>query len=110
MVQRYLGEAGFDVVIAPKGELGIARHAREGFDCIVLDLTLPDIDGLDVCRRIRMQAQTPILMLTARGDAMDRVVALGPAPVADLPKPSEPRELLARVKAILRRGTGAGRN
>ena len=110
MVQRYLGETGFDVVIAPKGELGIARHAREGFDCIILDLTLPDIDGLDVCRRIRAQAQTPILMLTARGDAMDRVVGLELGADDYLPKPFEPRELLARVKAILRRGTGAGRN
>src|SRR5712671_5478994 len=106
MVQRYLGEAGFDVVIAPKGELGIARHAREGFDCIILDLTLPDIDGLDVCRRIRAQAQTPILMLTARGDAMDRVVGLELGADDYLPKPFEPRELLARVKAILRRGSG----
>src|SRR5215468_10701502 len=110
MVQRYLGEAGFDVVIAPKGELGIARHARERFDCIILDLTLPDIDGLDVCRRIRAQAQTPILMLTARGDAMDRVVGLELGADDYLPKPFEPRELLARVKAILRRGTGASRN
>ena len=103
MVQRYLGEAGFDVVIASKGELGIARYAREGFDCIILDLTLPDIDGLDVCRRIRTQAQTPILMLTARGDAMDRVVGLELGADDYLPKPFEPRELLARVKAILRR-------
>src|SRR5262250_847330 len=103
MVQHYLGEAGFDVVIAPKGELGIARHAREGFDCIILDLTLPDIDGLDVCRRIRAQAQTPILMLTARGDAMDRVVGLELGADDYLPKPFEPRELLARVKALLRR-------
>jgi len=103
MVQRYLGEAGFEVVIAPKGELGIARHAREGFDCIIIDLTLPDIDGLDVCRRIRAQAQTPILMLTARGDAMDRVVGLELGADDYLPKPFEPRELLARLKAILRR-------
>jgi DNA-binding response OmpR family regulator len=103
MVQRYLGETGFDVVIAPKGELGIARHAREGFDCIILDLTLPDIDGLDVCRRIRAQAQTPILMLTARGDAMDRVVGLEIGADDYLPKPFEPRELLARLRAILRR-------
>jgi DNA-binding response OmpR family regulator len=106
MVQRYLGEAGFDVAVAPKGEVGIARHAREGFDCIILDLTLPDIDGLDVCRRIRARAQTPILMLTARGDAMDRVVGLELGADDYLPKPFEPRELLARVKAIMRRGAG----
>jgi two-component system, OmpR family, phosphate regulon response regulator OmpR len=106
MVQSYLGGAGFQVAIAPKGELGIARHAREGFDCIILDLTLPDIDGLDVCRRIRAQARTPILMLTARGDAMDRVVGLELGADDYLPKPFEPRELLARIKAILRRGQG----
>ena len=106
MVQRYLGEAGFDVVVAPKGEIGIARHAREGFACIILDLTLPDIDGLDVCRRIRARAQTPILMLTARGDAMDRVVGLELGADDYLPKPFEPRELLARIKAIMRRGAG----
>jgi DNA-binding response OmpR family regulator len=106
MVQRYLGEAGFDVVVAPKGEVGLARHAREGFDSIILDLTLPDIDGLDVCRRIRAKSQTPILMLTARGDAMDRVVGLELGADDYLPKPFEPRELLARVKAILRRGAG----
>lgn len=106
MLQRYLGEAGFHVTVAPKGEIAIARHAREGFDCIILDLTLPDIDGLDVCRRIRATAQTPILMLTARGDAMDRVVGLELGADDYLPKPFEPRELLARVKAILRRGAG----
>src|SRR5262252_6037419 len=103
MVQSYLGGAGFQTTIEPKGELGIARHAREGFDCIILDLTLPDIDGLDVCRRIRAQAQTPILMLTARGDAMDRVVGLELGADDYLPKPFEPRELLARLRAILRR-------
>jgi len=103
MVQDYLGKAGFHVTIASKAALGIARHAREAFDCIILDLTLPDMDGLDVCRRIRTQSQTPILMLTARGDAMDRVVGLELGADDYLPKPFEPRELLARLKAILRR-------
>jgi DNA-binding response OmpR family regulator len=106
MVQSYLGGAGFQVTIAPKGALGITHHARDGFDCIILDLTLPDMDGLDVCRRIRAQAQTPILMLTARGDAMDRVVGLELGADDYLPKPFEPRELLARLKAILRRAAG----
>jgi DNA-binding response OmpR family regulator len=105
MVQDYLGKAGFQVTIAGKGALGIARQAREAFECIILDLTLPDMDGLDVCRRIRAQAQTPILMLTARGDAMDRVVGLELGADDYLPKPFEPRELLARLKAILRRAT-----
>jgi class 3 adenylate cyclase len=70
----------------------------------VLDLMLPDMDGLDVCRRIRQRDETPILMLTARGDAMDRVVGLEMGADDYLPKPFEPRELLARVKSVLRRG------
>jgi len=110
MVHDYLGKAGFHVTIAPKGALGIARNAREGFECIILDLTLPDMDGLDVCRRIRTQAQTPILMLTARGDAMDRVVGLELGADDYLPKPFEPRELLARLKAILRRASASATN
>jgi len=107
MVQDYLGKAGFPVTIAPKGALGIARQSRDTFECIILDLTLPDMDGLDVCRRIRAQAQTPILMLTARGDAMDRVVGLELGADDYLPKPFEPRELLARLKAILRRAVAS---
>jgi DNA-binding response OmpR family regulator len=103
MVKSYLGEAGFRVSIAARGEAGIAMSAREPFDSIILDLMLPDMDGLEVCRRIRARAQTPILMLTARGDAMDRVVGLELGADDYLPKPFEPRELLARLRAILRR-------
>jgi DNA-binding response OmpR family regulator len=106
MVKNYLGGAGFDVAVAPKGATGIALQAREAFDAIILDLMLPDIDGLEVCRRIRAQADTPILMLTARGDAMDRVVGLELGADDYLPKPFEPRELLARLRAILRRAKG----
>lgn len=103
MVARYLGEAGFNTAIAPNGSAGIALHDREPFDLLILDLMLPDMDGLDVCRRIREKAQTPILMLTARGDAMDRVVGLEMGADDYLPKPFEPRELLARLRALLRR-------
>jgi DNA-binding response OmpR family regulator len=73
----------------------------------VLDLMLPDMDGLDVCRRVRVASATPILMLTARGDAMDRVVGLEMGADDYLPKPFEPRELLARLRAILRRAHAA---
>jgi two-component system phosphate regulon response regulator OmpR len=107
MVKSYLGEAGFAVSVAGKGAAGIALHGRESFDAIVLDLMLPDMDGLDVCQRIRANARTPILMLTARGDAMDRVIGLEMGADDYLPKPFEPRELLARLKAILRRGGDA---
>jgi DNA-binding response OmpR family regulator len=103
MVQSYLGEAGFSVSAAGRGEAGIAMLAREPFDAVVLDLMLPDTDGLEVCRRIRQRSRMPILMLTARGDAMDRVVGLELGADDYLPKPFEPRELLARLRAILRR-------
>jgi two-component system, OmpR family, phosphate regulon response regulator OmpR len=109
MVRDYLGGAGFRVTRAENGGAGLAMHAREAFDAVVLDLMLPDMDGLDVCRRIRARAATPILMLTARGDAMDRVVGLEMGADDYLPKPFEPRELLARLKAILRRGRTGGR-
>jgi len=89
--------------VSSLGAAGIALEARETFDALVLDLMLPDMDGLEVCRRIRARSQTPILMLTARGDAMDRVVGLEIGADDYLPKPFNPRELLARVKAILRR-------
>jgi DNA-binding response OmpR family regulator len=106
MVKNYLGGAGFRVTIAARGETGIALAAREPFESIILDLMLPDMDGLDVCRRIRARGDTPILMLTARGDTMDRVVGLEIGADDYLPKPFEPRELLARLKAILRRAKG----
>ena len=106
MVSSYLGAAGFSVTHAPTGNAGIALAGRDGFDALILDLMLPDIDGLEVCRRVRTRAATPILMLTARGDAMDRVVGLEMGADDYLPKPFEPRELLARLKAILRRHGG----
>src|SRR5229473_896906 len=104
MVRDYLGEAGFRVSRAESGSAGLAMQALETFDAIVLDLMLPDIDGLEVCRQIRRRGSgIPILMLTARGDAMDRVVGLEIGADDYLPKPFEPRELLARLRAILRR-------
>lgn len=106
MVRDYLDGAGFRVTRAPNGSAGLMLHAREAFDAIVLDLMLPDMDGLAVCTQVRARAATPILMLTARGDAMDRVVGLEMGADDYLPKPFEPRELLARLKAILRRSKG----
>ena len=103
MVSNYLSEAGFATQVSRTGMGGIALHDREPFDVLILDLMLPDIDGLDVCRRIREKSQTPILMLTARGDAMDRVVGLEMGADDYLPKPFELAELEARIKALLRR-------
>ncbi len=105
LVGEYLGGAGYRVQTAATGEAGVASAARGGFDALVLDLMLPDIDGLEVCRRVRATSSVPILMLTARGDAMDRVVGLEMGADDYLPKPFEPRELLARLRAILRRGS-----
>jgi two-component system, OmpR family, phosphate regulon response regulator OmpR len=107
MVRDYLGGAGFRVERAGTGANGLALQARDAFDAIILDLMLPDMDGLDVCRQIRARANVPILMLTARGDAMDRVIGLELGADDYLPKPFEPRELLARLRAVLRRGQGS---
>lgn len=109
MVSEYLGEAGFRVTHAGNGAKGLALEAREVFDAVVLDLMLPDSDGLEICRHMRTRSDTPILMLTARGDAMDRVVGLEVGADDYLPKPFEPRELLARLRAILRRRRGGAK-
>ena len=106
MVRDYLGDSGFDVTIAGTGGEGLALQEKHGFDAVILDLMLPDTDGLEVCRRMRATDSVPILMLTAKGDPMDRVVGLELGADDYLPKPFEPRELLARMRAILRRGKG----
>lgn len=106
MIAEYLGKAGFHVIHAENGARGLALHKRETFDAVILDLMLPDTDGLEICRLIRAQSDDPILMLTARGDPMDRVVGLEMGADDYLPKPFEPRELLARLRAILRRSRG----
>jgi DNA-binding response OmpR family regulator len=112
LVSEYLGQAGFRVTIAPSGGAGLAQLARDPFAALVLDLMLPDMDGLEVCRQVRAAAasysEIPILMLTARGDAMDRVVGLELGADDYLPKPFEPRELLARLRAVMRRRHHAG--
>ncbi len=106
MVKDYLGEAGFSVFIAPNGADALQKHQSGNFQAIILDLMLPDMNGLEICRTIRQSDNIPILMLTAKGDAMDRVVGLELGADDYLPKPFEPRELLARLKAVLRRGSG----
>jgi len=101
MVCDYLGQSGFRV---SRAAAGLQMQASDSFDIVVLDLMLPDMDGIDVCRQLRQRGSIPILMLTARGDAMDRVIGLEMGADDYLPKPFEPRELLARLRAILRRG------
>ena len=106
MVSDYLGQSGFRVSRAAQGAPRRQIQGADSYDIVVLDLLVPDMDGLDVCRQLRRRGGIPILMLTARGDAMDRIVGLEMGADDYLPKPFEPRELLARVRAILRRGRG----
>jgi DNA-binding response OmpR family regulator len=103
MLSEYLGQAGFLITVAPLGASALERLSGAEFDAIVLDLMLPDMDGLDVCRQVRARLDTPVLMLTGRGDAIDRIVGLELGADDYLPKPFQPRELLARLRAILRR-------
>ena len=116
MVGEYLGQSGLQVTHRADGKSGLAQlqgpDAGPLPDLVILDLMLPDMDGLDVCRRIRSlqghAAQVPVLMLTAKGDPMDRIIGLELGADDYLPKPFEPRELLARIRAILRRRTDGG--
>jgi DNA-binding response OmpR family regulator len=109
MLSEYLGQAGFRITVATAGASALRRLAAEAsYDAVVLDLMLPDMDGLDVCREIRTRSDTPVLMLTARGDAIDRIIGLELGADDYLPKPFEPRELVARLRAILRRRAHAG--
>lgn len=103
MVADYLGEAGIRSAIAGTGREAQRLLKRDAFDAVILDLMLPDTDGLDLCKHIRAESTIPLLMLTARGDPLDRVVGLELGADDYLPKPFEPRELLARLRAILRR-------
>src|ERR1035437_9419772 len=107
MVCAYLGQSGFQVTHASDGQSGLAKLQSASPHLVILDLMLPDMDGLEVCRRIRALpgalAHTPVLMLTAKGDPMDRIIGLEMGADDYLPKPFEPRELLARIRAVLRR-------
>jgi two-component system, OmpR family, phosphate regulon response regulator OmpR len=103
MLSEYLGEAGYRITAAALGATALQYLSSGEYDAVVLDLMLPDMDGLDVCRQMRATSDLPVLMLTARGDAIDRIVGLELGADDYLPKPFEPRELLARLRAILRR-------
>jgi DNA-binding response OmpR family regulator len=103
MLAEYLRQQGFSVVIADDGKSGLAALVSQHFSALILDLMLPDTDGLDLCRQIRQTHPLPILMLTARGDVTDRIVGLELGADDYLAKPFDARELLARLRAILRR-------
>jgi two-component system phosphate regulon response regulator OmpR len=109
LVVRYLGEQGFEARAVPDATGMDKQLARERYDLVVLDLMLPGEDGLAICRRLRAQANGPaIVMLTAKGDEVDRIVGLEMGADDYLPKPFNPRELVARVNAVLRRKQPAG--
>jgi DNA-binding response OmpR family regulator len=112
MVGEYLRQSGYGFTHAVDGGSGLEALQACQPDLVILDLMLPDMDGLEVCRRIKGlggdTARTAVLMLTAKGDPMDRIVGLEIGADDYLPKPFEPRELLARIRAVLRRGADAG--
>jgi len=109
LVAEYLGKSEIEVIVVRDGERGLAALAERPFDVVLLDVMLPGIDGFEVCRRIRATptvAGTPVIMLTAKGDPVDTVVGLELGADDYVAKPFEPRELLARIRAVLRRGPG----
>jgi len=108
MLARYLAPLGIELTACADAESGLARQRREPFQAVILDVMLPDLDGLEVCRRLRAESDVPVLMLTARGDEEDRIVGLELGADDYLPKPFNPRELLARLRALLRRRQPAG--
>ncbi|MDC3959109.1 response regulator transcription factor [Polyangium jinanense] len=103
LLSSYLEQNGFHVTGAPDGPRGLAALETGIFDVVLLDVMMPGMDGIEVCRRIRQKNTIPVLMLTARGDETDRVVGLEIGADDYIAKPFSPRELLARIKAVLRR-------
>ncbi len=103
MLSEYLVPEGFSVAIAGDGLTGVRRIESETFDLVVLDVMLPRLGGLETLRAIREQSRVPVVMLTAKGDPVDRVLGLELGADDYIPKPFEPRELLARIRAVLRR-------
>ncbi len=106
MLAEYLAGNGFAVSRSETAGAGIAEIARHQPDIVVLDVMLPDFDGFEALRRIRLTSQVPVVMLTAKGDETDRIVGLEIGADDYLPKPFNPRELLARLRAVLRRRNG----
>jgi len=103
LLAEYLSRDGFDAETAPDGEQGAQRALAGDFDIVVLDVMMPGIDGIETLKRIRARSTVPVLMLTARGDDIDRIIGLELGADDYVPKPCTPRELSARLRAILRR-------
>jgi DNA-binding response OmpR family regulator len=105
-----LADEGYDTDDAETGEAGLAAFARRPADCVLLDVMLPDLDGFEVCRRLRSRSDVPIIMVTARSDSFDVVAGLEAGADDYVTKPFEPKELTARIRAMLRRAQGFGTN
>lgn len=106
LLAEFLAGEGFEVDSAHDGNAGLHKAGGSDFDAIVLDVMLPEINGMDVLRLIRQASDTPVIMLTAKGEDMDRIIGLEIGADDYLPKPCNPRELVARIRAVLRRTTG----
>ena len=103
LVREYLAPHGYELSLAHDGPKGLEAFENSGADLVILDVMLPGMDGFEICRRIRAASEVPVIMLTAKGEETDRIVGLELGADDYLPKPFNPRELLARMKAILRR-------
>ena len=108
MLGDYFAEERLDLSVSTSGEEGLQKFSREAFDLLILDIMLPGLSGLEVLQRIRRNSDVPVIMLTARGDDIDRIIGLEFGADDYLPKPFNPRELVARIKAILRRSPRNG--
>ncbi len=105
LLTKYFQKFSFELECAFSPSEGFAQLKQGGFDLVILDVMLPEMDGFEVCKTIRKESDIPILMLTARGEVMDRIVGIELGADDYLPKPFEPRELLARIQNILKRST-----
>jgi len=105
LLREYLGQEGYDVRLAHDGQQALIESRRPGLDAMVLDIMMPLMNGIDILRQLRKESDLPVIMLTARGDDLDRIIGLELGADDYLAKPANPRELLARIRAILRRST-----
>ncbi len=103
LLREYLGQEGFEVRLAHDGEQALAESRRPGVDAMVLDIMMPKMNGIEVLRNLRKESELPVIMLTARGEDLDRIIGLELGADDYLAKPANPRELLARIRAVLRR-------
>jgi len=106
LLKEYFESESFNVRLAPDGLAALEEARKPGLDLIVLDVMMPGMNGMDVLRELRKESSVPVIMLTARGDDMDRILGLELGADDYVPKPCNPRELLARIRAVIRRGVG----